>query len=76
MYSQQGSLLSSTDIYLPLDDIVGCEDDKVFVTCNSGKKIITIDTLGYEKTFIRTNYCTRGLALDERKLSYEKRRIP
>jgi hypothetical protein len=76
MYSQQGSLLSSTDIYLPLDDIVGCKDDKVFVTCNSGKKIITIDTLGYEKTFIRTNYCTRGLALDERKLSYEKRRIP
>lgn len=65
--SQQGTLLSSTDIYLPLDDIVGCKDGKVFISCNSGKKIITINTLGNGKTFIRTDYCTRGLALDEKE---------
>jgi hypothetical protein len=58
--------VSSTDIYLPLDDIVGCKDGKVFASCNSGKKIITINTLGNGKTFIRTDYCTRGLALDEK----------
>ncbi|CAC5416073.1 unnamed protein product [Mytilus coruscus] len=62
---QNGEIILSTNIDYPMDDIVGKQDGTLFISCNSQKKIITINSLGKGKTFLRTKNCPRGLALDE-----------
>ncbi|VDI00243.1 Hypothetical predicted protein [Mytilus galloprovincialis] len=64
-FKQNGEIILSTELDYPMDDIVGKQDGTLFISCNSQRKIITINSLGKGKTFLKTKNCPRGLALDE-----------
>lgn len=65
LLDKQGTILSSTDIGCLADDVAVAQNGTLFLSCPSRKRIVSVASNGKGKTFLKTDMCPRGLAIDE-----------